>query len=162
MGIPVTIVNHVSVDIEAAPGAVWQVILDEYVKAGKFREAGYKIEPLGENDSASGGYRMRLEENGATVEERLIHITERDEIARRLSVFADYVVDPSGPMRVHATYHAQESGRGTRYVLDCHSDIAIEASADVVASVSEWTKQAEAGLLQYLGSVKARIEGTPA
>ncbi|MFC9250433.1 SRPBCC family protein [Amycolatopsis thailandensis] len=158
-GIPVTIVNHVAIDIEAAPDAVWRVILDEYVEASKFRKAGYSIEPLDGSESVFGGYRMRLEENGTAVEERVVRITERDETAHRLSVFADYVVDPDGPMRVHATYHARESERGTQYTLDCHADIALDASANVAASVEEWTKQAEVGLLQYLGTIKAAIEG---
>ena len=159
----VTIVNHVAVDIAAPRDTVWKVILDEYVEAKKFREGGYSIEPLDDLAAAFGGYRMRLWKDGLMVDERVCHITERDENAHRLSLFADYLSVPTG-MQVFATYHAQEAPGGTRYALDCHARMGIPAPAggtkkDVAAMLTQMEKQFDAALLDYLGGVKKKIEG---
>src|SRR5258705_11291524 len=97
--IAVTIVNHAAVDIAAAPETVWRAILDEYVEARKFREQGYRIEPLDDQASILGGYRMLLEKDGSLVDDRIAQFTERDDAARRLSIFADYL-STSGRMQV--------------------------------------------------------------
>lgn len=158
--IRVTIVNHAAVDIAAPPAAVWQTILDEYIEAKKFREIGYAIEPLDDPATCLGGYRMRLEQDGAVIDERLCHVTERDEIAHRLSMFADYL---AGGMIVYATYHAEAAPGGTRYRLDCHSTLGIPqpagaGRAEVAAAVAEMTAQFDAALTGYLESIKAKLE----
>ncbi|MDT9599929.1 SRPBCC family protein [Sphingosinicella rhizophila] len=160
----VTMVNHVAVDMAAAPDAVWKLILEEYVEAKKFQEGGYSIESIDDPAAIHGGYIMRLWKDGIKLDERICHITERDEAARRLSLYADYVAIPGG-MQVYATYHARESaGGGTRYALDCHSRIGIEVPADATRSdvatmIATFTKQADGALYDYLNSVKAKAEG---
>jgi len=158
--IPVTIVNHVAMDMAAAPDAVWRAILDDYVEAKKFRESG-TIEPIDDPAAVFGGYRMRFEQNGV-MDERIVHITERDEAARRLSAAADYLSVPGG-MRVYATYHAQEIADGTRYAIDCHTQLQIEAPAGdmhagIAATLAEMTAGADTHLVAYLASIKARVE----
>lgn len=156
----VTIVNHAAVDIAAPPAAVWQTILDEYIEAKKFREIGYAIEPLDDPAAYLGGYHMRFEQDGAVVDERLCHVTEHDEAALRLSMFADYL---AGGMIVYATYHAEAAPGGTRYRLDCHSTLGIPqpagaGRAEVAAAVAEMTAQFDAALTGYLESIKAKLE----
>lgn len=160
--IPVTMVNHVAMDIEAPPGSVWRVILDDYVHARKFRERG-TVEPLDDPAAIFGGYRTRIEQDGV-IDERIVHITERDEIRHRLSAAADYLSVPGG-MRVYATYHARAADGGTHYTIDCHAQFRIEAPADdvkagVAATIAEMAAGADVQLLAYLESVKARVEAT--
>lgn len=158
--IRVTIVNHVAVDIAAPPAAVWQTILDEYIEAKKFREIGYAIEPLDDPAAYLGGYHMHLEQDGAVVDERLCHVTERDDTAHRLSMYADYL---AGGMIVYATYHAEDIPGGTRYRLDCHSTLGIARPADasragIAAAVGETRAQFDAALTGYLESIKTKLE----
>lgn len=158
----VTIVNHVAADIACPPDTVWRAILDEYVEATKFREIGYAIEPLDEPAAHLGGYRMRFEQDGAVVDDRICRFSELDHGARRLSIFADYLSAPDG-MLVYATYHAAEAAGGTRYHLDCHGTLAIEQPADagrseVAAAVAGMKSQFDAALISYLESVKAKLE----
>ena len=158
--ISATMVNHVAMDMAASANAVWQVILDDYVEATKFREYG-AVEPLDDPAAVFGGYRMRFEQSGV-VDERVVRITERDEAARRLSAAADYLSVPGG-MRVYATYHAQEIDGGTRYTIDCHTQLSVDmpagdARAGVAATLAEMTAGADRHLLAYLAAIKARVE----
>lgn len=158
--IPVTMVNHVAMDMAAPPDAVWRAILDDYIEAKKFREVG-AIEPIDDPAAVFGGYRMRFE-RGGVVDERIVHITECDEGARRLSAVADYLSVPGG-MRVYATYQAQKAGEGTRYAIDCHTQLRIDApagdvKAGVAATLAEMTAGADTHLVAYLESIKARVE----
>lgn len=160
--IPVTIVNHVAVDIAAAPDAVWRAILEEYVEARKFREY-YTLEPLTDPAAFLGGYRMRMEKDGAVVDERVVHITERDDEARRLSLLADYLSVPGG-LQVFVTYQAHATANGARYTLDCHSRMGVEPPAGdarkgIAAAVAALKAQFDAPLAQYLASIKTRLEG---
>jgi hypothetical protein len=151
--VPATIVNHVAVDIAASPDAVWEVILYEYIEANKFRSSGYKIETIDDPAAALGGYRIKFEQDGKVLDDRICHITERDEAARRLSMFADYLSVPGG-LQVYATYHAREAAGGASYALDCHARMNVDAGADM----AELTKQFDAGLVDYLNGIKSRLE----
>jgi len=158
--ISATMVNHVAMDMAAPADAVWQAILDDYVEAKKFREHG-TVAPLDDPAAVFGGYRMRFEQNGV-IDERVVHITERDETARRLSAMADYLSVPGG-MRVYATYHAQEIHGGTRYAIDCHAQLSVDmpagdARASAAAKLAEMTAGADTHLLAYLTAIKARVE----
>ncbi len=149
-------VNHVALDMAAPPAAVWQAILDDYVDAKKFREAG-AVEPSRDPAAILGGYRIRIEHEGI-IDERVVRITERDEEARRLSAVADYLSVPGG-MRVFATYHAQEVAGGTRYAIDCHAELEVATPADRLAeTLRELTSGADRHLLAYLETVRARVE----
>jgi hypothetical protein len=161
-GIATTIVNHVAIDIAAPAEAVWAVILEEYVETKKFREAGYAIEPIDDPGALLGGYRMRLEKDGAVIDDRICLFSERDDAARRLSLYADYLSAPNG-LQVFATYHAQQTAGGARYALDCHTRMAIDApasgtKADFAAAVEEMKTHFHTALASYLESMKARLE----
>jgi hypothetical protein len=162
--IKVTIVNHVAIYIAAAPAVVWRSIVEEYVEGRKFREMGNAIEPLNDPAAVLGGYRLRLEQDGTMIDDRICHITERDDVARRLSMYADYLLAPGG-MQVYATYHAQSAAGGTRYALDCHARMSLEAlsalaEADIAATLTSAKAHFDAALTTYLESVKARLEPT--
>lgn len=160
--VSVTMVNHVGIDIAASPGTVWRAILEDYVEARKFRDSG-AITPFDDPAAIFGGYRMRLEQNGV-VDERIVRITERDELNRRLSATADYLSVPGG-LRVYATYHARNAADGSHYVIDCHTQLTIEAPSDgskaeIARTLGEMAAGADAHLLAYLATVKARVEGS--
>lgn len=163
MAISITTVNHVAIDIEASADIVWRAILDEYVEARKFRELGFSIEPLNPVAHPFGGYRMRLEQDGAVLDDRIFHITERDDAMHRLSLFAHYVSRLDGIVHVYATYHAQETAKGTRYAIDCHASVAVEGSPGdagepAADTVTAKKMQFDKDLLEYLESIKAKIE----
>lgn len=158
--VSVTMVNHVALDIDASPDEIWHVVLNDYLEMKALRDSG-AVETLDDPAAIFGGYRICLEQGG-TVDERIIHITERDEDGRRLSLTADYLSFP-GAMRVYATYHAQETASGTRYAIDCHTQARIDvpgkgAREEVAQALAEMTAGADAHLLAYLAGVKARIE----
>ncbi|TDV33821.1 polyketide cyclase/dehydrase/lipid transport protein [Paraburkholderia caballeronis] len=160
----VTIVNHVAVDIACPPGTVWRAITDEYIAAKKFREVGYAIELLNDPGSPLGGYHMRFEADGL-LDERICRVTEYDEAARRLSLYADYVSEPKGNV-VYATYQALPIDGGARYTIDCHSTLNVVVPADagsagISAHIAELDAQYEAALVAYLSSVKAKLDGAP-
>lgn len=158
-GIKVTIVNHVGVDIACEPAAVWQAILEEYIEARKFKEIGYQLEPLDDPAAFRGGYRMRFEQDGQIVDDRICHVTEFDETARRLSLWADYLTVPGG-MNVFATYEAAQTPTGARFTIDCHTRMNVTPAegADVKSAVDALMPQFDGALINYLESVKARLE----
>ncbi len=163
--IPVTVVNHVAIDVACAPDVVWAAILAEYVEARKFREIGYAIDWLDEPAAFLGGYRLRFVQDGSVLDDRVCRVTELDAVARRLSMVADYRSVPGG-MTVHATYHAQAAGAGTRLAIDCHSGLGIEPPADgsraaVESAVATMTTQYAAALADYLQGLKVRLESEP-
>lgn len=159
--VPVTIVNHAAIDIAAAPDAVWREILDAYAEARKFRET-HTVEPIDDPAAVLGGYRMRLEKDGVLLDDRIVHLTERDEAARRLSAFADYLSVPGG-LQVFATYQVHEAPDGARYTLDCHTRMSLEAPAgaqrpELAEIVGKMKAQFDPSLDDYLQSVKAKLE----
>lgn len=157
--VSVTMVNHVGIDIAASPGTVWRAILDDYVEARKFRESG-AITPFDDDAAIFGGYRIRIEQDGV-IDERIVRITERDELNRRLSVTADYLSAPGG-MRVYATYHARSATGGSTYAIDCHTQLNVvpsdDSKAGIARTLGEMAAGADAHLLAYLGGVKTRLE----
>ena len=157
--IPVTIVNHVAIEIAAPPDAVWRAIQEEYLEAKKFREAG-TLQPLDDEPGAVlGGYRMRMM-HGEVVDDRIVRFTEIDHAARRLSAHADYLTVPAGGMGVWVTYHAQAlPDGGTRYAIDSHARLQIEPSPDIAAAIASMKLSFDASLLAYLEKVKASLEG---
>jgi hypothetical protein len=158
--VPATMVNHVAIDIAASPDAVWRTIIDLYVSPKP--SAQVAITPLAEPGYPLGGYRMRSGKDGA-IDERVVQITERDEKARRLSLTADYLSMPGG-LQVYATYQAQEWVGGTRFTIDCHSLVGLEAPADgpaaIAATLAADKAQADAYLLYFLDRAKARLEAS--
>ena len=158
--IPATIVNHVVIDIAADADAVWQVILHEIVEARSFRDLN-AMTPLGDPNVPLGGYRTKLENGDGGIDEQVIHVTERDEAARRVSVRADFVSDPAGT-QVYATYQAREIQGGARFTIDCHTrlDLEVPDGADVGAVIGKETATYDTGMTARLEKVKKRLEGT--
>jgi hypothetical protein len=161
--IPVTVVNHVGVDMAVSPEVVWRTILDQYLTGEQFAAAGYQIEPLDDASTLIGGYRIRLEQDGAVVDDRIARITERDEAARRLSLHADYLSVPGG-LQVFVTYQAQEVPGGARYALDCHTAMTVEVAdagdkAAIAAAALKMKTDFDTFLDDRLGALKTRLEG---
>lgn len=160
--VSVTVVNHVAIDIACPVERVWRSILEDYLEAQKFREAGYAIERLDDPVYFRGGYRMRLEVDGAVIDERNCCVTEFDEDARRLSLYANYLTAPNG-MKVHATYQAHGNGAGTRYSLDSYSSFDLDlptedGETDIGAAVAKLKTHFDAALVSYLQSVQERLQ----
>jgi hypothetical protein len=154
-----TIVNHVAKYIPASPQLVWNGILDEYVHAKKFREVGYSVEPFEDPAAVEGSYRLRLEQGGMVVDDRICHITELDPERRRLSIWGDCLTNG---MVVYVTYHAADADGGTSYRIDCHSnlflDLPEEAGAEEIrAAVAELQGQFDAALTGYLDSINQKL-----
>jgi len=160
--LPVTIVNHAAVDIAVSPDRLWRLILDEFIEANRWRELGYSIDPIDDPAAVLGGYRMWLERDDKVIDDRICHITEIDESARRLSLLADYLSEPGGAM-VYVTYHAQEIAGAARYTMDCHTRLGIEVpasgeKASVAATIDAIKTRSNTHLAGYLSQAKARLE----
>jgi hypothetical protein len=155
-----TIVNHVARYIPVSPDVVWSGILEEYVDARKFRELGYTIDAIDDPAAIDGSYRMRLEQNGVLVDDRICRITELDPVRRRLSIFGDCLTNG---MIVYVTYHAGGSADGTTYMIDCHSNLFLDLpeNADreeVRKAVDRLQSQFDDALTGYLDSVGTKHE----
>lgn len=156
--IPATIVNHAMMDIAAEPGAVWQVIVDEIVEARAFRDLD-AMTPLDDPNVPLGGYWTKLDAGDGVIDERVIHVTERDDEALRLSVHADFVSDP-GRTQVYATYHAREIPGGCCFTIDCHTSLELdvpdgeETGAIIARETASYAKEMTA----RLEKVKRRLE----
>lgn len=160
-------VNHVTVDVAASADDLWRVIVAEYVEAEKFRDEGYTLEPLAEMP----GYRMYLDRAGGREDERVVHLTEVDDAARRVSLFARYVDDPDGVVAVVASYQAQPTATGCRYALDSHALLELRSDADAAGGADAVDEQSAiarilAGLNQefgdyladYVDGIRVRVE----
>jgi hypothetical protein len=157
--IPATIVNHVAIDIAADADAVWQVILHEIVEARSFRDLN-AMTALDDPNVPLGGYRTTLDDGEGGIDERVIHVTERDEAARRVSVRADFVSDPGGT-QVYATYQARETPGGACFTIDCHTRLELDVpdGADVGAIIARDTAHYDTEMTARLEKVKTRLEG---
>lgn len=159
--LPVTTAHHVAMDFETSPDIIWAEIVAQYVEGSKFSVLG-KIEPLDDPAAPLGAYRVVIEGEDGAVDERIARVTERDEAARRLSIFADYL-SPAGGMQVFATYQAIAIPRGARFTLDCHARYEIEAPdkaarAEIAATIARNKVAADEGMLDFLRSLKAKLE----
>ncbi|ALJ14013.1 SRPBCC family protein [Sphingopyxis macrogoltabida] len=158
----VTIVNHLAADIAAEPDAVWADIIDTFAEARQWQADGYVIERIDEPAAVLSGYRMQLEQDGDAADRRIVHITERDDTERRLSLFVEFLSVPNDVL-VYATYHAREAPGGVHYTIDCHTRMGIEPPAEgsrtaVATAIDGLKSHFEAHLTGYLERVKARLE----
>lgn len=156
--VPATIVNHAVIDIAAGADAVWQVILQEIVEAKSFRDLN-AMTPLDDPDVPLGGYRTKLDDGEGVVDERVIHVTECDEAARRVSVRADFISDPGGT-QVYATYQARKTPGGASFTIDCHTSLQLDVpdGADIGAIIARDTATYDMEMTLRLEKVKKRLE----
>jgi hypothetical protein len=157
-----TAVNHVALAIARGPDRVYQEIVADYVGGAKFGA----VTPLPDADLAAcrGGYRIAARDGeGVLVDDRICRITERDDLARRISLAADYLVPEQIAMQVHATYQAVPDPIGTLYRVDCHTGMTIELPADsgreaAAALVADFERQSDEVIHAYLIEVRDRLE----
>jgi len=161
----VTAVNHAAIDIACDPQRVWRDILEAVLEGGQFAQYGYRMEPLTEDPAAFlGGYRLVLEgKDGAIADDRIVRVTERDEEAMRLSLFADYSLPAEAAVAVHATYQAVRIPSGTRYELHAYTNMNVArpdavAATSIAETVANFTKQSADFLNQRLAATKERLE----
>jgi len=161
--IMITTVHHAATDIAVSPDRLWTTLREGFIEARKFRDFGFSIDPIDEPGVPLGGYRMRLEQDGKIVDDRICRISEVDDTARRLSIFADYLSHPLG-LQVYVTYQAHETATGCRYTLDCHARQGITPpsdAAEIAALIASMKQGHDAGLDSSMAKVKAELE-TPA
>ncbi len=134
----VTSTHHVAVRFDCPISVIWDDILLGLGSGRQFEEQGYRMAPLGDDPRAYlGGYRMWREETDDP-DERLVYISECDDIARRLSLCAYYLGAKARGTVVHATYSAARNNIGHWYQIDCHGTYDLEidehsSAADVAA-----------------------------
>ncbi|MCW6536910.1 hypothetical protein [Sphingomonas lycopersici] len=157
--VAVTIVSHAALQIAAPADAVWQAILNNLLQPDTWQMAGYGFVSLHDVAVPLGGYRLAKEEEGQVVDERIVHVTECDARARRLSLFSDHLSERNG-LSAYATYHAREMPTGTCCAIDCHTRVGVEIlkNADIISLISELRGQSEAHLNDYLAHLKCALE----
>ncbi|QIB66998.1 hypothetical protein [Kineobactrum salinum] len=166
VSVTVSLFNYAAVDIDASADRVWQLIQDYYLQVEGIAPSGYESAPLADDPAAYiSGYRMVLrDEANQLIDERKVYITELDEAARRLSLYAHYLGDPQSDMRVHATYEAIETGDGARYALYAHTLLNIQVpegkpAADYIqAQAMNLREQSQHFLDQHLDVTKRYLE----
>ncbi|MCW6530239.1 hypothetical protein NED98_08275 [Sphingomonas sp. MMSM20] len=157
--VAVTIVSHAALQIAAPADAVWQAILNNLLQPDTWQIAGYRFVSLRDAAVPLGGYRLAKEEGGQVVDERIVHVTERDTRARRLSLFSDHLSERNG-LSAYATYHARERPTGTYCAIDCHTRVGVEMlkNADITGLIGDLGGQSEAHLRDYLARLKYALE----
>jgi hypothetical protein len=159
------IVNHVAVDMAVSPDRLWASIFAGFAGYGAWIKAGYEIEEY-DDPTASLAYRMKLEKDGAIVDERVVRVTEQDQAARRVSLFADFLSEAHG-LNVFASYQARETADGSCYTIDCHTRMGIETPGDggrsaVAAKIAELEQSFATYLVEGLVKLKAKLEAEEA
>lgn len=161
---PVTIINHVSVEMPASPVAVWARICSDYLVGDGFKSAGFAVQPLDDPSAVFGGYRLRLERDGS-VDERRCYVSELDQEAKRLSLFVDFLSVPGG-FTVCVTYQARETATGTCFVLDSHTRTTVTPppawNGDLQAVVAELTGAWDAALRSHLEGLRKTLTNSAA
>jgi hypothetical protein len=159
----ITVVNHAQIEIACPPERVWRMISEDLGKGRGFASQGYRIDPLATPAPYLGAYRMFLE-TPDLVDNRFCGVTERDEAAMRMSLYAEFLSAVANKMVTYATYQAIPTEIGCLYRLDCHStlDHAVEddASRDEIArSVTALQAKFDQGLATGFVKHKALLEG---
>ena len=156
---PVTVVSHVAVNIEVPPDVLWKTISSDLLSLEAWRNAGYGVASLSDAAVPLGGYRLTKKAGQNVVDERIVHVIERDEQARRLSLFSEHLSEPGG-LSVHATYHVRDTPSGASCAIDCHTRIGLQIAeeADVPGLIGDMREQSEAHLLAYLERVRLTLE----
>ena len=160
----ITVVNHAQIEIACPPERVWRMITEDLGTGQGFASQGYRIEPLAAPVPYLGAYRMSLE-TPAFVDNRFCGVTERDDAAMRMSLYAEFLSAQANNMVTYATYQAIRTERGCLYRLDCHStlDHAVNDGApreDIATSVAALQAQFDQGLAAGFVKHKAKFEGT--
>lgn len=162
--IRVTLFNHVTEEFKVSPDYLWQTILDDFLEGAIFASGGYVVTPLTEDPAAYlGGFRMVLYgENDEVLDERVAYITEKNDEARRLRIYAHYLTDKKANMEVFAIYQAAPTETGVEYILDATSQMNIQepdSSVGTVADVvSQITATADEFLIASFAAQKVEIE----
>jgi hypothetical protein len=157
-----TRVVHCSIEIARPPAVIWKWIRNDIAEAQHYLRLGYRIDPLNDPTACSKAYRLRLESPDTTDDIRA-EITEFDEAARRLSMFAEFSSPQAKGLVAYVTYQAVPRDPCTLLQMDCHA--AFDFDVNEHASPEEIARSAEAGRQYYerdtaewFAEVKTRLE----
>ena len=157
-----TRVVHCSIEIARPPSVVWNWIRNDIAEAQHYLRLGYRIDPLDDPSACCKAYRLRLD--SIDLEDVIrAEITEFDDKAMRLSMFAEFSSPQAKGLVAYVTYQAVPSGTGSRLQMSCHA--AFDLDVDPHASAEDVARSAEAGRRYYerdaaewFVEVKARLE----
>lgn len=159
----VTSTHHVSVAFDCPIEAIWDEIVAGLGTGRRFEEQGYRVAPLVDDPRAYlGGYRI-WREGGGDPDERLIFVSERDNVTRRLSLCAYYLGAAARSTVVNATYSAAATDEGVLYKIDCHGTYDLEAdegasAAEVAVMMAKSTEEMDHHLRSSLEAQKPVLE----
>lgn len=149
----VTSTHHVAVRFDCPIEVIWDEIVRGMGGGRRFEAQGYRIAPLIDDPRAYlGGYRM-WREGADDPDERLMFISEHDNVARRLSLIAYYMGATARSTVVNATYSAEATAEGNWYRIDCHGTYDLQTSDGVsAAGVAELMAKSQREMDHYLRS----------
>ncbi|MEZ5656329.1 MAG: hypothetical protein R3E04_10710 [Sphingobium sp.] len=163
--VEVTIVNHVSAEIDCVAETVWSFVQEQYGKGHKFRSLGYSISALSAHPSAYlGGYEMISNPPGE--DNRICRITEFDPENMTMSIRADYLSPAANGMIVYATYRVRKVGTQVRLDIDSHTaaNIASVENGDGEAVFADTmktiTEQFYKAMRTYLDEAKRQLKSS--
>ena len=157
-----TRVVHCSIEIARPASVVWKWIRTDIAEAQHYLRLGYRIDPLDDPAACVKAYRLRLESPEMNDEIRA-EVTELNEEAMRLSMFAEFSSAQAKGLVAYVTYQAVASGTGSLLKMDCHAafdlDMDEHASREEIASSAETGRQYyERDTSEWFVDVKARLE----
>lgn len=149
----VTSTHHVAVSFDCPIEVIWAEIVRGMGDGCRFEAQGYLVAPLTDDPRAYlGGYRI-WREGADDPDERLVFVSERDNVSRRLSLIAYYMGATARSTVVNATYSAEATAAGNWYRIDCHGTYDLQTSEGVsAAEVAELMAKSQREMDHYLRS----------
>ena len=164
MKLRATRVVHCGVEIARPASIVWKWILEGIAAGQHYARAGYRIDSLADPHPYFKAYRLHLE-SADLVDEIMAGITELDDKAMRLSMFAEFSSPQAKGLVAYVTYQAIPRDGSSLMQMDCHATFDLDL--DEHASPEDIARSAEAGRGYYerdttgwFGEVKTRLESS--
>ena len=161
-----TRVVHCSVEIARQPSVVWSWILNDIAAGQHYARLGYRIDPSSDPTSHLKTYRLHFK-SADRVDDIMAAITELDDKAMRLSMFAQFFSPQARGLVAHVTYQAVARGNDSLLQMSCHATFDLDV--DEHASAEEIARSAEAGrhcyerdTTEWFDEIKVRLESSEA
>jgi hypothetical protein len=162
MNLRTTRVVHCEVEIARPASTVWKWILEDIAAGQHYARLGYRIDSLDDPHPYFKAYRLHFE-SVDLVDDIMAGITELDERAMRLSMFAEFASPQAKGLVAYVTYRAVPRESESVLQMDCHATFDLDV--DEHALPEDIARRAEAGRSHYerdtkewFAEVKARFE----
>ena len=157
-----TRVVHCRTEIARPAAVVWSWILEDIAACQHYARLGYRIDPLDYSTLGVNAYRLHFA-GADLIDDIAAGITELDQKAMRLSMFAEFSSPQANGLVAYVTYQAIPKDGGSVLQMDCHAtfDLDVDPHAspqDIERSAEASRSYYERDTTEWFAEVKARLE----